>query len=275
MAMLICLITIFSLAIVRIAFRNTYNNIKWSSELLFVQIVSRPLKKSSVCFPERVAHGGGTINGITYTNSFDALNSSYKKGCRFFEVDLELTADDKIVLMHDWKRCVLFLFGKKKHIYSLDEFKKEKAINNVTLMSISDFENWLKEKNDVRIIGDTKENTFNIYRKIEEENPIVFKRLIPQIYYMWQYPFVKNIGYENMILTLYEAGYSDKHLIRFEKLTNISAITMNIERVIETSPMKLYNKGIFVFAHTVNDKKIIDCLLSYGLRGVYTDSLLN
>ena len=44
-----------------------------------------------------IAHAGGAIDGITYTNSLEALDLSYSKGCKLFELDLVLTSDDKII----------------------------------------------------------------------------------------------------------------------------------------------------------------------------------
>ena len=48
-----------------------------------------------------IAHAGGAIDGIYYTNSVEALNLSYSKGCRLFELDLVYTTDNKIVAKHD------------------------------------------------------------------------------------------------------------------------------------------------------------------------------
>ena len=54
-----------------------------------------------------IAHSGGMINTSIYTNSLEALNSSYNLGARYFELDLRLTSDKKIVATHDlhsWKK---------------------------------------------------------------------------------------------------------------------------------------------------------------------------
>jgi hypothetical protein len=48
-----------------------------------------------------IAHAGGAIDGINYTNSLEAMDLSYSKGCRLFELDLVLTTDGKIVAQHD------------------------------------------------------------------------------------------------------------------------------------------------------------------------------
>jgi hypothetical protein len=48
-----------------------------------------------------IAHAGGAIDGDLYTNCLEALDLSYSKGCKLFELDLVLTTDGKIVAQHD------------------------------------------------------------------------------------------------------------------------------------------------------------------------------
>jgi len=48
-----------------------------------------------------IAHAGGQIDGIDYTNCVEALDLSYSKGCRLFELDLRVTTDGKIIAAHD------------------------------------------------------------------------------------------------------------------------------------------------------------------------------
>ena len=48
-----------------------------------------------------IAHAGGEIGGINYTNCLEAMNLSYSKGCRLFELDLRLTTDNVFVASHD------------------------------------------------------------------------------------------------------------------------------------------------------------------------------
>jgi hypothetical protein len=48
-----------------------------------------------------IAHAGGAIAGIKYTNCIEALDLSYSKGGRLFELDLRETKDGKIVAVHD------------------------------------------------------------------------------------------------------------------------------------------------------------------------------
>jgi len=48
-----------------------------------------------------IAHAAGAIDGINYTNCLEALNLSYSKSCKLFELDLVLTTDEKIIAKHD------------------------------------------------------------------------------------------------------------------------------------------------------------------------------
>lgn len=54
-----------------------------------------------------MAHALGGIDGENYTNSKEALGSNYNKGVRLSEVDINLTADDKLVCVHGWKKVIM------------------------------------------------------------------------------------------------------------------------------------------------------------------------
>ncbi len=49
-----------------------------------------------------IAHAGGSIDKHVYTNSLESLQKNYSLGARYFELDLLLTSDNKIVAAHDW-----------------------------------------------------------------------------------------------------------------------------------------------------------------------------
>lgn len=51
-----------------------------------------------------IAHAGGRIDGHDYTNSLEALDNSYRKGFRLFELDISYTSDSVFVAAHDWKK---------------------------------------------------------------------------------------------------------------------------------------------------------------------------
>ncbi len=51
-----------------------------------------------------IAHAGGGINGLKYTNSLEAMEQSIEHGFKMIELDLLISSDRRIVAVHDWNR---------------------------------------------------------------------------------------------------------------------------------------------------------------------------
>lgn len=47
--------------------------------------------------PLMIAHAGGGINGLSYSNSIEALDLNYDKGFRIFELDFSWTSEGQSV----------------------------------------------------------------------------------------------------------------------------------------------------------------------------------
>ena len=52
--------------------------------------------------PRVIAHGGGMVCGYETTNSLEAVKQSIAAGYTMIELDMLLTADEKIVVVHDF-----------------------------------------------------------------------------------------------------------------------------------------------------------------------------
>lgn len=229
---------------------------------------NRPIK-----LEELVAHAGGSINSLTYTNSLEALNLNYNNGFRFFEIDFEWTSDKQLVLLHDWGMCVSSLFGAKPGVYSLNEFKNFKMITGTTQMTFYELVDWLKKHPDALAVTDMKRDVIPALRFISREYPDIKGRIIPQIYRFREYDEVIKLGFDDLILTLYKENYQDENVIEFLKSHRVAAVTMPIDRAMTGLPVKLKRMGIFVYAHTVNDDELKNKLKSNGVDGFYTDFL--
>ncbi|SFO53258.1 glycerophosphodiester phosphodiesterase family protein [Prevotella sp. tf2-5] len=75
-----------------------------------------------------IAHGGGIICGKIYTNSYEAVVNSLKKGYKYIELDMMLTVDSQLVCMHsfeDFRKITAMPdsipltegYFKKQHVY--------------------------------------------------------------------------------------------------------------------------------------------------------------
>jgi len=224
--------------------------------------------------PEFVAHAAGGIRGLTYTNSLEALQYNYQKGFRFFEVDFEFTSDKELVLIHDWNLDNLNrLFYVEPRVYLLREFKSFKMINGLTQMSLDNLASWMFKHADAYVITDIKSNNLEGLNKISNKYPNLKEHFIPQIYTFEEYAEVKKMGFENIILTLYASNYNDTQVIDFLNNHRVSALTMQDYRVNKDFIAKLKKLGVFIYAHTVNDKRLKNQLKALGVDGFYTDFL--
>lgn len=102
-----------------------------------------------------IAHAGGKIGDHRYTNSLEALNQSYKKGFRLFELDIVETSDGVYVAAHDWKTWGnQSKYSKDGKVPTLAEFKQRKILNKYTPLDINDINKWFRDHKDAILITD-------------------------------------------------------------------------------------------------------------------------
>src|SRR5689334_12250244 len=97
-----------------------------NSTIFFAHIDSKDIDRGvpdkeltkNIASQDIVAHACGEYDGITYTNSLNALNANYNRGFRYFEIDFNYTSDGHIVLIHDWTGTGKKLFGTSNTVYS-------------------------------------------------------------------------------------------------------------------------------------------------------------
>ena len=219
-----------------------------------------------------IAHAGGEVYGIRITNSLQALDNSYEKGFRFFELDFEWTSDGVPVILHDWGHANWFFnikYSTKAHTYK--EFKNLKPILGLKIMDLKDLSNWLENHKDAYIITDVKSENIKLLQLLEDDYPNIKNQIIPQIYSFDQYDKVKNLGYSNIILTLYKLEATDEEILNFCKETDLLAVTMYESKGFTDLPKKLSEIGIKSYVHTINDYNVYVKLRDNGVFGVYTD----
>ena len=218
-----------------------------------------------------VAHAGGEIRKFRYTNSLEALDNSYSKGFRVFELDLELTNDDAVVLLHDWDYSMTHFYHAKPKRYSLLEFKSLKLQDGLTHLEWKDFASWMVKHPDARLITDVKDKPIKMLERIKALSPELTLRIIPQIYKFSEYDSVKEMGFDKIILSLYASDYSDDEIMNFTSSSTLWAVTMPAERALAGDlAEKLGNMNIFTYAHLVDTDKQRRRLEERGLDGFYT-----
>ncbi|TDI98529.1 MAG: hypothetical protein E2O73_09110 [Deltaproteobacteria bacterium] len=106
--------------------------------------------------PLLIVHAGGGIAEGTYSNSQEALDQSYAKGHRCFEIDLSWTTDARLVLAHDWDGSFKQWFADADTRPSLEAFKAMEMKDGLTQMTLEDLYEWLRRHEDAHIVTDVK-----------------------------------------------------------------------------------------------------------------------
>lgn len=228
-----------------------------------------------------VAHAGGGYRGLTYTNSFEALRENAGT-FTFFEIDFEWTKDEQLVCLHDWGKTFACLFGFEiEEPLQLDTFRELKTVFGITPLTLTSLKEFLLDNPSVRIITDIKSNNIRALRKLAEQLPDVTSRIIPQIYQPEEFINAVEIGYKDIIWTLYRYPYkydpveimSQIQQWKEEYDRKLFGIVMPVP-VVERGIAKIVvEAGIPVYVHTINTCADYRRFLQLGISSVYTDFL--
>lgn len=224
--------------------------------------------------PIVIAHAGGAIDKMTYTNSLEALNANYDKGFRFFEIDFSWTSDAELVAIHDWKGALQANFLESdSYLTALkkSEFLELRMKSGLTQLSLENVLRWAKTKNDAHIVTDLKSDNIKALLEIKKKFAEWKQHVIPQTYNYSEYREALSLGFPRVILTIYRMRIDPAELLDFALQEAPFAVTMPWQ-VAETGlAYQLYRNNIRVYAHTVNDFNHFLNLRRLGVFGIYTD----
>ena len=226
-----------------------------------------------------IVHAGGQLdNGdeeIAYTNSYDTLDNLYSYGNRVSEFDFLYTSDGEIVCAHNekesWARG--FPFSEAP---ALDEFLSSKSFEAFTPMSLAMLADYMEKHKDLLIVTDVKDDNVQFCEYLKSEYSKLMPQFIIQIYHEDEYEPIRNMGFENIIYTLYKAYGEElepERLNNFLKDHDLTGVTFRGSWV-EEFP-EIYNAiasgGVPMYVHTGNDKKTMEEMFGRGISGIYTD----
>lgn len=224
--------------------------------------------------PRLIAHAGGALNGLTYTNSLEALEHSYQVGLRCFEIDFNWTRDGQLVCVHDWDATYKKLFpGATDEIPSLQEFEQLAMLDGLTQQTLSSLMAWLSVKEDAVIVTDIKEDNLKALSFIGDRYPEQMHQIVPQVYTPDEIAPARALGFPNIILTVYRCPLNRREILRRLDHEELFAITVPQERLRRWGYAENLSRRFFVYTHTVNTKKEIVDSMAVGVDGFYTDSL--
>ena len=234
-----------------------------------------------------ILHAFGGIDGVDYTNSVEAFQHNYEKGGMIFEVDLRLTSDNELILLHDYNALEANISATRR--LAMKDFLRTKIKGTYQPATFHDLVKLMVKYPDVFIITDTKytdkesiELQFSYMKRICQKYGAesVLDRLIIQIYNEEMLPIIERIyPFSFVIFTLYlRKNAADLHEFRriceWSKAHNISAITMHHTWYTKARAEILLEYQIPAYLFTLNDKQLAQHYILTGAQKIYTDFLL-
>ncbi|WP_193316047.1 sulfatase-like hydrolase/transferase [Flavicella marina] len=226
-------------------------------------------KKDTLRF---IAHAGGAIDGLNYTNSLEAMNNSYEKGFRLFEIDFRSTSDDVFVAVHDWDEWKAFTSHYGEVPVSLDIFLASKIANRYTPLDINLVNKWFAAHPDAVLITDKVNSPKKFVKEFQFKNRLMMELFTWEAVHVAKENNIEPIVSENLI-------FSDEHnILKKLKELNIKYVAMSRKSLAKHTELfkNLRNIGVKVYAYHINEK--IDKDEVYAVKyemdyyyGIYAD----
>lgn len=221
----------------------------------------------------RVAHAGGSINGLVYTNSLEALELN-KERFNLFEIDLMQLADGSVVCMHDLGPSAELHFGASlDQLKSLKEFLTLREFNpELTPCSLEELAAWFLDNPEKYLVTDSKTENLPLLEELARRHPDLVRQTIPQIYFFKEYDAVAKLEFENQIFTSYVSRPSAADIVAASKEFEFFAVTLSADEV-GALTQDLSASGVPTYVHTVNDLVWYSKIREWGVSNIYTDHL--
>lgn len=235
-----------------------------------------------------ISHAMGGIDGYQYSNCLEGFLENYREGHRIFEVDIEITSDNKMVLWHDWNRqfCSKYKKGRKP---TYAEFMKSKIFDEYTPMDIEALLRLMHKYPKVRIITDSKYTKTSTIKKqfktiVSTAKKLgmsdVLDRFVVEIYDKDMFKTVDQIyHFKEYMFTLYKAFKKAPtktqlvNVAKFCKKKGISTIAMYAKWWKPKYAKYVEPYGLDLALYTVNSASDARDYFDDGVTALFTDFL--
>ena len=232
----------------------------------------------------RIIHACGLIESegteYTYTNSQEALHNVLDTTDRkIIEIDFKKTYDGQVICGHYWKDFEIDGVPSESEL-TMEQVNSARMFGKFTPLTLTHLIDTMRSNENFLVVTYCKDDwNIEIVQKIKEAAPDLQERFIIQIYSEKEYEPVKEMGFDNIIFTLYLAPDEEKtpqELIRFAGENELVGITFWDYMADDPSfytPLREGLPDITLMVHTVNDPEEMERYYSMGIDAIYTDQL--
>ena len=218
-----------------------------------------------------IAHAGGGIDGLKYTNSLEAVEKSIENGFKMIELDLLVSSDGKIVAVHDWNSFHMMTNSNKNGPIVSEEFELKIINDNYHTLNISEAIEILSE-NEVVLVTDKIENLVLLSKSIIDK-----EKSIVEVFSLKKYNEAIKLGFNNVALNI---DLNTPFVIDWIELNKIRAVTYRGDNLSSLGneykkAITLSNMGISAMIYSSNDLDL-DTIKAYGIVNfaIYVDFVL-
>ncbi len=224
-----------------------------------------------------VARALGGIDGERNTNSLEALRCNYRRGLRWFEVDVATSAEGEPVCFHtgDEKRAGLSQPISKLKLADIEARKYE---GRFPIPRLSALLNETDKLGDVTLVLDTENWSEPMRRSLSrtlEADSQHKTRILLQAYRERDLavvtPLSKELG-AGVLLNLQRSDANDARVEELVRKASPLAVVAGVQRFTPWLAERLHTLNTPILVHTVNAHRDVVNLTRAGADGFYTDS---
>lgn len=218
-----------------------------------------------------IAHAGGGINGLKYTNSLEAMEQSIEHGFKMIELDLLISSDGRIVAVHDWKSFHEMTNSNNTGSISYKEFESKIIYDKYKTLNISTAIDILDE-NDVVLVTDKIKNIALLSKYIIDKD-----KSIIEVFSIDKYNEAIELGFNNVALNI---DLNTPFILEWIDLNKIKAVTYRGDNLGSLGSeykkaIELSNMGVSSMIYSTNDLDL-DGIKASGIGNfaLYVDFVL-
>ncbi len=221
-----------------------------------------------------IAHAGGAIDGIRYTNSIEAMDLAYENGYRLIELDIIRTSDGHFVGSHNWEFWQSETGYEEEIPPDLETFRKYKFRGKYRLADMEMINEWFRKHPDAILVTDKVNDPEAFVPQFIDRN-----RLMMELFSFQAIEAAQKLGIRGVMLTENLLQYLGKDKAAALQERQIEYVAAS-RRAVEADTglfTKIKEAGIKVYAYHINDDPLYDeayCIrqlmdFSYGLYADY------
>jgi glycerophosphoryl diester phosphodiesterase len=209
-----------------------------------------------------IAHGLGPMY-LAGPNSMATFEAALAQGFTFFEVDLVLTTDGRIVCFHG---------SSDEELQRLTggEYDSLMRTRGTAPCRFADLVRAARSHPDIHFILDPKNRVPEIYDRARQEigDPAVGHQFIPQIYDPSQAAAVRRGDFfAGEIFTSYRSSFGTPQMLDWARRADVRAVTLTLQRAADLGALPTQPA---ILVHPVDEPSTAVALRLAGARGIYS-----